>query len=162
VSQVLVRFCRRLASWEAGRTPEEIQQSEFRKRDGTIDLRPSAYQIEASEMARAFAEHATAFNPPSSNAGIDLDGLGKQTEATPGRTGFAFTTAVHREILLEGRDELLGLIKTVAATIDSRRYPVSRADIIAYASTRLAAKDEEWQRAVAHATPGSWMRKLIP
>jgi hypothetical protein len=160
VNQVLVRFSRRLASWEPGRTPEEIQQSEFRQKDGAVDLRPSVYEIEAAGMVRAFAEHATAFNPPSSNAGIDLDGLGKQTEATPGRTEFTFTTAAHREILLKSRDELFELIKTVAATLDSRLHAVSRDDIIAYARARLGAKDQEWQRTIARAELRCWVRKL--
>jgi hypothetical protein len=160
VSQVLVRFSRRLASWEPGRTVEEIQRSEFRQKDGTVDFRPSVYEIEVGEMVRAFAEHATAFNPPSSNAGISFDGLGGQPQATPGKTGFAFTTAAHREISLKSRAELLELIKLVVATLESRVHRVSRADIVTYARARLAANDREWERAVARAQPGTWVRKL--
>lgn len=158
--QVLVRFSRRLAVWEPGRTVEEIQQSEFRRKDGAADLRPSVYEIEEAGLVRAFAEHATVFNPPSSNAGIDLAGLGHRPNPTPGRTGFTFTTAAHRELRLKSEGDLLDLIRKAVASLGSRAHKVSRAEIVAYAKARLAEGDEEWQSAATRARQGSWVSKL--
>jgi len=160
VSRVLVRFSKRLAIWEPGRTPEEIQQSEFRQKDGAVDLRPSVYEVEPNEVVHAFAEHATVFSPPSSNAGIDLAGLGREVKSTPGRTGFAFTTSAHREFLLKDKEDLLDLISETLANLDSRQRRVTRVEIVSYAKVRLAAMDPEWLQAVPRAKPGTWVHKL--
>jgi hypothetical protein len=160
VSRVLIRFSKRLAIWEPGHTPEEIQHSEFRQKDGAIDLRPSVYEIQDSEVVRAFAEHATMISPPSSSAGIDLGGPGSEVESTPGKTGFSFTTSAHRELALKSKEDLFNLIGRVLAGLGSRLHHVTRAQIMTYAKARLAAMDPEWQRAIAHSKPGTWIHKL--
>jgi hypothetical protein len=160
VSRVLIRFSKRHAVWEPGHTPEEIQHSEFRQRDGSLDLRPSVYEIEVAEIVRAFAEHATVFSPPSSNAGIDLGGLGHEVRYTPGRTGFTFTTSAHRELSIGNKEALFDLIAKVLVDLDSRSHPVTRAEIMTYAKARLAAMDPEWQRAVTRTRTGTWVHKL--
>jgi hypothetical protein len=160
VSRVLIRFSKRLAVWEPGHTPEEIQHSEFRKKDGAVDLRPSVYEIQNSEVVRAFAEHATVISPPSSSAGIDLGGLGSEVKSTPGSTGFAFTTSAHRELSLRNKEDLFNLIGNALAGLSSRLHHVTRAQIMTYAKARLAAIDPEWQQAVTRTRPGTWVYKV--
>jgi len=162
VSRVLIRFSKRIAIWEPGHTPEEIQLTEFRQKDGSVDLRPSVYEIEPEEVVRVFAEHATAFDPPKSSAGIDLGGLGHEVRSTPGRTVFALTTSAHRELSIRDKEDLLDLIGKVLAEFTSRRTLVTRAEIVTYARARLAAMDPEWQQAVTHARSRTWVHKLAP
>jgi hypothetical protein len=160
VTAVLIRFSKRLAIWEPGRTPDEIQQSEFRKKDGTVDLRPSVYEIQLRDIVQAFAEHASVYTPPASTAGIDVAGLGYRAESTAGHPGFAFIRAAHRELPLRNADDLFDLIRKIVASLTSRKHPVTRAEIVTYAAARLAAKDEEWQQAVTAAKCGPWVHKL--
>ena len=77
-------------------------------------------------MVRAFAEPATVFSPPSNNAGIDLAGLGREVESSPGSTGFAFTTSAHRKLLLRDKEDLVDLISQTLASLDCQ-WPSARA-----------------------------------
>ena len=65
MNKPLIRFARRLSSWESEIGDDDLLQTEFWDRNrGRPDLRPSVYELEPAEVVRAFAEHATAFNPP--------------------------------------------------------------------------------------------------
>jgi hypothetical protein len=161
VSRPLVRFARRLSSWESQVSDEELLQTEFWQRNrGQPDLRPSVYEIEASDVIRAFAEHATAFHPPSSTGGVDVGGTDRAVEETPGDTGFSFTMRAHRELVLKSREDLLGLVRQVRGSLTGRTHPVTRAQVIEYVRVRLAAGDEEWERAREAEGAQKWLRRI--
>jgi hypothetical protein len=97
VSTSLIRFAKRLASWEPGISDDDLLNTEFRDRNsGGPDLRPSVYEICPENVLRAFAEHSTTREPPGSTGGVDLGGTGRPVRVTPGATGFAFTMENHR------------------------------------------------------------------
>lgn len=161
MSKLLVRFARRLSSWEPQTSDDDLLQTEFWDRNrGQPDLRPSVYAIHAEEVVQAFAEHATAFTPPSSAGGIDVGGTGHPVEETPGDTGFSFTMHRHREIILRNRDDLLALVREVRGSLPTRSHPVTRSQVREYARSRLAQGDQEWERARSHATAQTWLKKL--
>ena len=162
MNKPLIRFARRLSSWEAETGDDDLLQTEFLDRNrGKPDLRPSVYEIEPSDVVRAFAEHATAFNPPASTGGVDLGGTGRSIEATPGETGFSFTMEAHRELVLADRDDLLALVRHVRGSMDGRTHHVLRAQVREYARERLLAGDEEWVRAKGEADTQNWLAKLV-
>lgn len=161
MSKALIRFARRLASWESDTDDDEFLQTEFwDKNRGQPDLRPSVYEIEPTRVVQAFAEHATAFQPPTSNLGVDLSGTQNPVEVTPGDTGFSFTMNAHRELVLAGKEDLLALVRKVRESLDVRTHRVSRAQVLEYAQSRLGAGDEEWQRARSEADAPKWLAKL--
>jgi acetylornithine deacetylase/succinyl-diaminopimelate desuccinylase-like protein len=161
VNKPLIRFARRLSSWESETGDDDLLQTEFWDRNrGQPDLRPSVYEIEPTDVVRAFAEHATAFNPPASSGGVDLGDTGRSVNVTPGQTGFSFTMKAHRELVLADRDDLLALVRHVRGSLDARTHRVSRAQVREYARTRLLVEDEEWERAKAEADPQNWLAKI--
>jgi hypothetical protein len=111
------------------------------------DLRPSVYEVEAGDVVRAYAEHATAFTPPSSAGGIDMGRTDRSVRETPGETGFAFTMRAHREIILQHREDLVGLVREVRVSLTQRTHTATRAQVIDYVRARLDAHDDEWLRA---------------
>jgi hypothetical protein len=159
---LLVRFARRLANWEAHLSVGELQRREFKDRDGGPDLRPSVYELDAGHEAvvRAYAEHATAFDPPGTALGIDVTDPPRETIPTPSTADFAFTRERHREIKLNDLAELHALIRDVLANLDERRRPVTKREAVAYARLQLERGDEEWQRAVASPDAKPWLVKL--
>ena len=159
---MLVRFARRLANWEAPLSVEELQRKEFKHRDGGPDLRPSVYELDARHEAvvRAYAEHATAFDPPATALGIDVADPRRETIPTPSTADFAFTRERHREIKLNDLAELHALIRDVLVNLDERRHPVTKLEAVAYARLQLARGDEEWQRAVTSQDAKPWLVKL--
>jgi hypothetical protein len=161
VNKPLIRFARRLTSWESGTADNDLIQTEFWDRNrAQPDLRPSVYEIDPGEVVQAFAEHATAFEPPSSAGGIDVGGTAHFVEATPGETGFSFTTNAHREVILEDRDDLLSLVRHVRGSLGRRVHQVSRAEVHEYVRTRLSTEDVEWQRARTNPGAARWLTKL--
>jgi hypothetical protein len=150
-----------LSSWEPETSDDELLQTEFWERNrGQPDLRPSVYEIEAKDAIQAFAEHATAFNPPSSAGGIDIGGTGHPVKATPGDTGFSFTMYAHREVVLQDREDLLGLVREVRGSLAGRAHLVTRAQVLGYVRARLAAGDEEWVRARDAVGAPRWLRRM--
>jgi hypothetical protein len=135
---LLVRFARRLANWEVRLSVEELQRREFKDRDGGPDLRPSVYDVEARHevVVRAYAEHATAFDPPATALGIDVTNPPRETIPTPSTADFAFTRERHRVIKLNDLAELHALIRDIERG------------------------DEEWQRAVTSQDAKPWLVKL--
>jgi hypothetical protein len=128
VSKPLIRFARRLSSWESETAEADFLKAEFSDRNREQpDLRPSVYEIEVSDLVQAFAEHATAFEPPSAAGGVDLGGTGRAVDSTAGETGFSFTMNAHRELILEDRNDLLALVRHVRASFPERSHHVSLA-----------------------------------
>ena len=161
MNKPLIRFARRLSSWESETGDDDLLQTEFWDRHrGQPDLRPSVYEIEPTDVVRAFAEHATAFNPPASTGGVDLGGTGRSMEATPGETGFSFTMDAHRELVLADRNDLLELVRHVRGSMNARTHHVTRVQVREYARARLLAGDEEWERAKAEAGTQNWLAKI--
>lgn len=88
MNKPLIRFARRLSSWESETGDDDLLQTEFWDRNrGQPDLRPSVYEIEPTDVVRAFAEHATAFNPPASSGGVDSETLAVRSRSPLGRQG---------------------------------------------------------------------------
>ena len=157
----LVRFARRLASWEPQVTDDDLLETEFKtKNSGAPDLRPSVYEIAPGDVVRAFSEHATAFEPPRSAGGVDISSPGRTVLATNGDTGFAFTMEAHREIVLRDRADLLALVREVRGSLPKRTYTVTRAQVCDYVRDQLAAGNSEWVTARAQPTAKSWLSKL--
>lgn len=158
---MLIRFARRLSSWDPATPENDLLETEFRDRDrGEPDLRPSVYQIDASEVVRAYAEHATAFEPPASAGGYDLGGTGRPVEVTPGMTGFAFTQDTHREIVLSDPDDLVALVREVKASLATRSYPVRRDQVREYVRARLTDRNPEWERRKAEGGAKKWLKNI--
>ena len=161
MNRALIRFARRLSSWESEIGDEDLLQTEFWDRNrGQLDLRPSVYEIDTSEVVRAFAEHATAFNPPGSAGGVDVGGTGRPVDATPGDTGFSFTMEVHRELVLADKEDLLALVRHVRDSLAARTHRVSKGQVRDYARSRLLAGDEEWERAKVADDAQDWLVKI--
>jgi hypothetical protein len=160
VSNPLIRFAKRLSSWEPAISDDDLLDTEFRDRSGRPDLRPSVYAIDPADVVKAFAEHSTTREPPSSTGGVDLGGTGRSVADTLGETGFAFTMEAHREIELASRDDLLALVREVRGSLAERTYPVTRDQVRAYVRARLALGDQEWARAQAQDTAKKWLKKL--
>jgi len=161
VNKPLIRFARRLSSWESEIGDDDFLQTEFWDRNrGQPDLRPSVYEIEPNEIVRAFAEHATAFHPPGSALGVDLGGTGRPVDATPGDTGFSFTMKSHRELVLVDKEDLLTLVRQVRGSLVARTHRVSRSQIREYARDRLVGGDPEWERAKSSDQAQDWLTKI--
>jgi hypothetical protein len=161
VSKGLIRFARRLSSWDEGTSDEQLIAVEFKDRDsGGRDLKPSVYEIEEHEIVRAFSEHATRFEPPKSAAGIDVSRTRGTVRVTPGLTDFSFTAATHREVVLKDEYELLALVREVRAGLPDRRHLVSVEERRAYVLSQLGAGDQEWVRAREKPTAPKWLKKL--
>lgn len=156
----LIRFAKRLSSWEPEISDDDLLDTEFRDRNsGGPDLRPSVYEIYPGDVLQAFAEHSTTREPPLSSGGIDLGGTSRPVVETLGETGFIFTIEVHREILLTNRDDLRGLVREVRGSLAERTYPITREQVREYARDRLRRGDQEWKRARAQ-TDKKWLKKL--
>jgi hypothetical protein len=161
VRKPLVRFARRLASWESSVSDDDLLDTEFKTRDtGVPDLRPSVYEIGPDEVVQAFAEHATAFDPPSNAGGIDLHSSGRTIVPTIGDTGFAFTMDAHREIVLSDRADLHALVREARSSLPQRTYRVAKAAICQYARERIASGDPEWTNARGAAGAKGWLTKI--
>jgi hypothetical protein len=161
VRKSLVRAARRLASWESS-TDDELLETEFRTRtSGLADLRPSVYEVGATEVVRALAEHdATNCDPKNKGGGVDLGGLGYEVLTTIGKTIFSFTKATHREIVLKDRQDLLSLVKAVRDSLSSRRIPVTRDQIIRFAKEQIAEGNKEWIAAKQDPSAKKWLSEL--
>lgn len=161
MSQLLVRFARRLTSWEPETSDEDLLRAEFWDRDrGQPNLRPSTYLIEIKDLVQAYSEHATAFDPPSSAGGIDFAGTNQRAEVTPGDTGFPFTMEAHRELVIDSEEHLLNLIREVRSSLTERLHVVSRSEVGEYVRQRLRYEDEHWERARSLETAHKWLKKI--
>ena len=163
MTRLLVRFGKRHTSWE---TPDvvEIRKIEFRKRNGDPDLRPSAYDVDASELARTYAEHAAAarIDPLRVTSGIDFAGTGVVAVGTPGNEWFNFTRERHRELPVPNIGALEHMIELALQDHIPGRYQIAKAEVRAYAQSRLNQNDAEWLHCANSAHARSWLKKLSP
>ncbi len=159
---MLVRFARRKTSWERALSVEELQKIEFRTGDGSPDLRPSVYDLEATRthLVRAYAEHATAFDPPKAALALDVTEPPRETEVTPGSPAFSFIRERHREIVIRDSADLHAFIGELVVNVADRRQEVTSQEAKDYASSRLRDGDEEWVRAANADGAQAWLVKL--
>lgn len=159
----LIRFSKRRAAWEGSPDPEQLQQVEFRTKDGDPDLRPSVYEVLPTEeqVVRALAEHAHRIDSDRSTLALDVSEPRRAVDATPGSDRFAFIRDAHREVRLA---DLADLLSWIGAVLDSQPRAatrrVSREEVRAYVSDRLAAEDPEWLGAAADPLAKRWLREL--
>src|SRR5690349_1635292 len=122
--RVVLRVGKRKTSWET-KEVETIVQTEFKERNGVLDLRPSVYVVDApgneaalSEVVRVVAEHTASFlsDPPKGTRNPDLNGLADMVQ-TPGNSKFAFANAHHHEISLQDADALRDLVRRALSEI---------------------------------------------
>jgi len=153
----LVRIGKRRAVWDEP-DPDEIAKTEFRNKDGSLDLRPSVYEVDGSgtmpamgQVVRVHAEHTVSLISPPRGDGDDVvvDGCGNPTvHASAGDTQFDFANARHRELYFETDEDLVEFVRQVLATLPARRVQVSRGQLFAYIASRVDMNDPEWVRAL--------------
>jgi hypothetical protein len=129
---------------------------EFQASDGPgLDLRMSVYEIAgAGQVIQAQAEHyARASLKPQAKRNLDLTGLTPVAQDVPLPNGFAFTAGAHREIPFPNESAVRTMASALYASLTTRQYPVSKADLKEYARSRRTQGDPEWL--AFYATPGA-------
>jgi hypothetical protein len=152
---LLLRVGRRKTAWEL-KSIDTIIKTEFSTR-GEVELNTSVYLVDAKDVTRTVAEHAAGngLDPPRGFDNVDLE-CGRAYHASPGTTGFGFTTEAHRELRFADEQDLRSFLETrILPEIETRRYVASKADIRDYARKRQAEGDPEWVRFLT-TTSKSW------
>ncbi len=151
----MLRFARRLANWEEELPAEELQVREFKARDGGPDLRPSVYEIERTEeRVQIYAEHAHRIEPPRRALAIRLAVAERELKETPGDTPFELTRERHREIALQGTEELMSLIREADG---APKQIIERSEVQEYVRGKLAASDTEWSTVATAPEAKRWL-----
>ena len=149
-----------------------IMQVEFRTKDGTWDLRPSVYELEAETgeklrglLIRVYSEHSASLlqRPPKGIPPIDTqDVRGDPPLQSAGTTFFTFANSCHRELMLGSEEELRAFVKVLKDEIGQRRLAeVTAKEMLAYATQLLDRADPEWTAFVANHENGPKWLKLI-
>lgn len=160
MSRAIIRFARRLANWEENLPIDELQDREFKARNGGPDLRPSVYEVDdlGRQVVRTYAEHAHRIDPPATALALDVVNAVPRTPATtPGETSFQFTRDQHREVLLRDRDELLAFIRDA---ITAPRQKVQKRAVYDYVRGQMNVGDEEWAAVANSPNAKPWVQKL--
>jgi hypothetical protein len=162
VSPVLIRFARRKSNWEDDSlSVEELQQREFKAKNGGPDLTPSVYEIAEvhADLVRVYAEHAYQLDPPKTALALDVKGAEPgQIRQTAGATPFRFTRDHHREVVLPDRAALIDFIK---AAMQAPRHDVGKQEVYAYVRERLRQGDSEWTPAAKSSGAKRWIGDLV-
>lgn len=160
MTRALIRFAKRRASWEEPRAVEELQQLEFKLRDGGPDLRPSAYLLDSvdEQLIRVYAEHAHRIDPQREGLALDVMAAAEVLQSRLGDVPFQFARERHREVVLDDVGALHAFIEFVVG--ESKRHSVTREQVVAYAQQRMEGRDEEWWLAAAAPGAKRWLRKL--
>jgi len=141
---ILLRIAKRRTAWESETDLQTRIGSEFRTRDGAIDLRPSVYEVQPdpSSIIRAYAEHSAnaGLDPP--RGGYNLDLSGRRAAVAPNDSGFRFTREAHRELSFNSEDDLREFVIDVCK--NREKYPVKKAEMMSYVATRIGQQDDEW------------------
>lgn len=132
---------------------------ELSKRDGTPDLKPSAYNAAQKDVTRVCVEHrANSGMPPPNKKSfvVDLDNLGVTATPDP-LLGLPFSFCAQRHTVLRcvNRDALVRLVEAARAA-QRTALPAAVADMNAYVRQRLAAGDLEWTAFVSSAEGAAW------
>ncbi len=165
----VIRLGKRRTSWELD-DPAAIAAVEFRDRArDALDLRPSVYLVDPPHPERIVqvrAEHSVSFmSPPSAQGTLEVDatdvGAGDLLPSI-GATRFAYSRAVHAELVFKDENELLALVTRILAEREKRAVPISREALLSYIDMRLTAGDPEWLAVLGPAgeEPGSWGESL--
>lgn len=161
MNRALVRFARRRANWEdPNLTTAELQEREFKARNGGPDLRPSVYETDNFEqrLVQTYAEHSHRIDPPRTALAFDVSAaVPGELLPTPGDSPFEYTRRQHREVVLRSHQELLSFID---ATRTTPRRGVSKREVEAYVQRQLANSDTEWTRVASQPNAKTWIRKL--
>lgn len=162
MSGALIRFARRLTSWEKPSLPlDELQRIEFTARDGGPDLRVSVSEVDdfATRVVQTYAEHAAhRFDPPRSALAIDVaSAVASPPLPVPAETPFAFTRDGHREVLFDEVADLFAFIERVRS---APQRVVRKSDVQSYVRTQLKGADPEWTAAASASGAKGWVMKL--
>lgn len=149
---LLLRVGRRKTAWEAT-TIDNLLKVEFRsgEGEGEIDLNPSVYMVDESQLVQTVAEHAAGIglDPPRGLDNVNLD-CDRPAASTPGDTGFEFTTAAHCELKFDSVQDLRAfLLNDILPRFAERRRVASKAQVRDYVRQRQAAGDPEWLSLIA-------------
>lgn len=110
-------------------------------------MRPSVYEIEAARptLVRTHAEHTAgnALNPPNGFVNFDLTGW-RVVEVSDGACHFEFASKAHRELVFEDEAKLAAFIGSLLEERGDREYVTNRAELVAYAASRIGDNDTEW------------------
>lgn len=156
----LVRFVRRRASFEGDKSVEELQALEFRTREGKPDFRPSVYELDdvAKQLVQACAEHYFRLDPKRGASALDAKEAALHVEANEGTAPFAFVRDAHREVVLEGIEELHAFIDRLRD--GAPWHEVTKQQVHGYVRSKLQAGDPEWLAQAKREEARSWLRKL--
>jgi len=158
---ILLRIGRRRTSWESADVVT-IVETEFRRRDGEIDLRPSVYEVadELPTIVRTHAEHCAAagMHPPRDGCRhVNLAIDGQMVRESPGNDYFEHTNSCHRELVFESEGAMCTFLSEIVKDASTRRRRTHGSDIRSYAKECLAQEDPEWVRFCAsHPMGGHW------
>lgn len=165
----LIRLMRRrLTAWEED--ADTLVDVEFRNRDGTIDLRPSVYEVDVAEAdGPSFALRARSEHHAAMELGLgspcrehDLSAWHDVDHQSPGNPRFEFIRDSHRELVFESPEQLRQFLHEVLP--EARRTAVlhKKGDIRGYASERMRRADAEWLRAHSEGWIAKWKLPLPP
>lgn len=164
---LLLRLLRRRSSLEE-RDVATVLDMEFRRPDGSFDLRPSVYEVSPGEVGsvatRLVSEHAASFlsNPPRLVPTANMARAEWPTIATPGLSKFEFSRQRHREIVCQDDADLKRLVSGLWADEPGRGCPRIRGrQIVDYANGRLGMGDPEWAALSPHLSE-HWRKRLNP
>ena len=148
---ILLRLAHRITSTEV--TANEFCRTEFRGRKGVLDLEPSVYEIDETQITQIVAEsHAVAPDKgrPTTKPHFNVKGLEPRAPvSTPGEDSFALLQSAHREIHFEDKEELRHFAARLLKEIEERKRTVERGDVQRFVAERNKAGDSEWQRFLA-------------
>ena len=158
----LIRLSKSKAAWEeaianAPDATTQLMKAEFRKFDGTWDLRISVYESDGTDVVRLVSEHVASFLQPFKKAKpiVDAHDAGGSVETTPGSTNFVLSNERHRELVLTNESALRELAQTLVKQFTQRAVNVEADEVLAY----IAGADDEWAEAARiNAKVAAWMK----
>lgn len=154
---MLLRILKRKTSLES--PLDEFIKVEFSTDNGRPDLALSVYEVEKHETIRAYSEHYAGLRlRPDTRTNLDASDCGTGTViVAPGRTGFRFADAAHREICLRLVADLHSLAERIYNQREQRAVRVTKTDVREYFVTRVQANDAEWLRLIP-TLPEDWRK----
>jgi hypothetical protein len=164
----VIRLARRRTAWESTDV-QQLVETEFLTRNGTVDLSASVYVFDVSPAAftgtlvQVRAEHVASFlNPPRERdygTNVDLQGtLPRAPAPEDGATSFRFTIEAHRNAVFHDRQELEATLRAALVDITDRIHDVTRREVIEYIRRRRELADPEWLALLTAKT--AWAREV--
>lgn len=162
-SNELLRVLRRRTSLET-KDAGILCQTEFRTKEGELDLRPSVYETtpERALAIQVFAEHSASvpLDPPRGGCLVDVTGLfAGAVVPTTGKSLFEYTRIAHREVRLTTVADLLEMGRRLVENGPRQRYDVTKEELRTYVGGHMGAQDPEWTRFATTSPKGpDWVR----